>query len=52
MGNVVVGRYTDSASVGYQGWIEPDDRSWIMFIREDGSPQVFLDRDPDTGAVW
>lgn len=35
----------------WQGFIEPEDRSWIMFIAADGSPTVFLDRDPVTGAV-
>jgi hypothetical protein len=52
VGNITVGRYGKPAGVGYQGWIEPDDRpSWIAFIRADGIPQVFLDRDPETGAV-
>ena len=50
MANITVGRYEDPASVGYQGWIEPDDRSWIAFVASDGSPVVFLNRAPD-GAV-
>lgn len=50
MGNITVGRYEDPASVGYQGWIEPDDGTFIAFIANDGSPVVFLDREPD-GAV-
>ena len=40
-----------SVSDHWQGWIEPDDLSWIVFVASDGSPTVFLDRDPDTGAV-
>lgn len=50
MGNVTVGRYADSSS-GYKGWIEPDDRTWIMFIRENGVPEAYLDRDSVAGAV-
>ncbi len=51
MGNITVGRYGDPGSTGYQGWIEPDDKTWIMFVRSDGIPVAFLDRDPATGAV-
>ena len=51
MGNITVGRYDDPASVGYQGWVEPDDRSWIAFVANDGQPVVFLNRDKETGAV-
>lgn len=51
MGNVTVGRYPKDSGTGYQGWIEPDDRMWIAFVRDDGSPVFFLDRDPVTGAV-
>jgi hypothetical protein len=51
MGNITVGRYADPASAGYQGWLEPDGKSWIMFVDRDGRPVVFLDRDPATGAV-
>lgn len=36
---------------GYVGWIEPDDRSWVMFIRTDNVPEVFLFRNPHTGEV-
>ncbi len=35
----------------WQGWIEPEDKSWIMFIDAVGSPTVYLNRDPVTGAV-
>jgi hypothetical protein len=51
VGNITVGRYGNPASTGYQGWIEPDDRTWIAFAAADGHPVVFLDRDPETGAV-
>lgn len=51
MGNIKVGRYSNPESVGWQGWIEPRDRSWIAFIRLDGSQIFFLNRDKKTGAV-
>jgi len=52
MSNVKVGRYSDLELLKvWQGWIEPEDLSWIMFIGADGSPCVFLNRDPQTGAV-
>ena len=52
MGNIRVGRYTEPKTVdGWAGWIEPEDLSWIMFVRGDGSVRVYLKRDPATGAV-
>ncbi len=52
MANVKVGRYSNPELLRtWQGWIEPEDLSWIMFIGADGSPSVFLSRDPSTGAV-
>jgi len=52
MVNIKVGRYSNSETRKFwQGWIEPEDLSWIVFIDADGSPTVFLDRDPVTGAV-
>lgn len=66
MQNIVIGRYGPNEGsvvpVGeeeavtnirrdWQGWIEPDDRSWIAFIRADGVPIVYLDRNPETGAI-
>lgn len=51
MGNITVGRYDKPAEVGYQGWIEPGDRTWIAYVSNDGAPTVFLNRDPETGAV-
>lgn len=51
MGNVTVGRYSDPETrKEWQGWIEPEDKTWIMFVGADGKPTVFLDRDPETGA--
>lgn len=49
MKNIRVGRYASNPN--WQGWIEPSDGSWIAFIRHDGAPVFFLNRDPKTGAV-
>lgn len=51
MCNVKVCRYKNPESVGWAGWLEPEDGSWIMFVGLDGKPVVFLNRDPETGAV-
>jgi len=51
LGNITVGRYDKPSEVGYQGWIEPEDRSWIAFVDGEGRAQFFLDRDPVRGAV-
>jgi hypothetical protein len=50
MSNIEVGRYDDPESVGWQGWVQPEDRSWILYVKTDGSVTAFLNRDPD-GAV-
>ncbi len=52
MGNIKVGRYSNSETKKFwQGWIEPEDNSWIMFIDAEGMPTVYLNRDSNTGAV-
>ena len=49
--------YADGVRVGtvrrrWAGWLEPEDKTWIAFIREeDGVPVFYLNRDPETGAV-
>lgn len=42
MKNVHVGRYEHPASTGYSGWIEADDRRWILFVPLEGDPQLFV----------
>jgi len=52
MGNIKVGRYSNLETQKYwQGWVEPEDLSWIMFVNAAGEPVVFLNRNPSTGAV-
>jgi hypothetical protein len=47
--NITIGRYS-SDDHGYAGWIEPSDRSWIVFVGVDGHAEFYGDRDQD-GAV-
>ncbi len=50
---ITVHQYSDPATREvWKGWIEPDDKSWILFVASDGSPVLFTDRDPVTGAIW
>lgn len=51
MQNICVSRYAHPKAVGWAGWVEPTDKSWIVFIGLDGRPLAFLNRDPATGAV-
>ena len=52
MQNIRVHRYGDPRTREYwQGYVEPDDLSWIVFVAADGGVMVFLNRDPETGAV-
>lgn len=61
MQNIVVGRYSAEEGLlrpdgtverAWDGWIEPEDRrDWIVFVRVNGQPVVYLNRDPATGAV-
>ena len=53
MYNIKIGRYSfpEKLSHGWEGWIEPEDKSWIVYVASDGKPVVYLDRDPDTGAI-
>lgn len=51
MVNIVVGRYENPEHVGWQGWVEDRDRTWILFIHLDGHPVLFPNRDPKTGRI-
>ncbi len=52
MGNIIVGRYANpDLHEHWQGWIEPEDKSWIAFVDAKGQPTFFLNRDLKTGAV-
>jgi hypothetical protein len=49
--DIVVRRYPNPSEIGWAGWIEPRDLSWIAFIDLHGRPRFYLNRDPSTGAV-
>jgi len=53
MQNVIIKRYKDPQAVGgWEGWIEPEDKSWILFIKTNGEPPVFYPlRDVDGGII-
>jgi hypothetical protein len=51
MQNISVTRHPNPKDVGWAGYIQPEDRSWIAFIGRDGRPMFFLNRDPETGAI-
>ena len=50
MDNIKIGRYS-ALTEGWAGWVEPEDKSWIVYIQSDGTPIVYLNREPDTGAI-
>jgi hypothetical protein len=45
MQNIHVNRYQNPN--GWQGSIEPDDRSWILFIQDDGSPVLMIEAETE-----
>lgn len=51
MQNVEVHRYDSPLDTQFQGWVEPDDHKWILFVDTKGHVQLFDRRDPETGEV-
>lgn len=51
MENITIGRYAEGDDNEYTGWIEPEDRSWIVYTRKGGHAEFYDNRDPETGAV-
>lgn len=49
--HISVKRYKNPKAVGWAGWLEPEDKSWVMFVGLDGRPLVFLSRDTESGAI-
>jgi hypothetical protein len=50
MDTITIKRY-DSTTAGYQGYIEPADRSWVLYIGVDGSPLFYPHRGADGGVL-
>jgi hypothetical protein len=48
---IKVGRYAEPLKVGWLGWLEDAEKTWIAYIDLNGRPRFFLKRDPTTGAA-
>lgn len=51
MPRIKIRRYNSELQDHWLGWIEPEDKSWILFIDAEEKPVFFGKRDPETGAV-
>jgi len=55
MQNINVHRYEPPVlaedGIGWAGYVEPEDKTWILFIGEGRDPLLWPNRDPETGAV-
>lgn len=51
MKNISIQRYASDAGHGFSGCIEPEDKSWVLFIHANGATYFYGTRDPQTGAV-
>ena len=47
MQNIIVRRYEHPESTGWAGWIEPEDKSWIVFVKNDHTVRVYLEHRVD-----
>ena len=43
MQQIHVKRYEDPKAVHFQGVVEPEDRSWSLFIDEGGAPSLYAE---------
>lgn len=53
MQSIFVGRYKQGSQKphrAWDGWVEPEDRSWILFIDNDGHPSLWRYRALDVAA--
>lgn len=47
-----IGTYDDADTRSlWQGWIEPENKMWILYVKGDGTPALYTKRDPQTGAI-
>lgn len=52
MSNLTIARYDESVhKIGYSGYIEPEDRSWIIYLDTDGKPSRYYPQRDNDGAV-
>lgn len=49
---ITIGRYDhDSITKDWAGWIEPADKSWIIYTDADGKPALYYPNRAANGAV-
>lgn len=51
MEDIKIGRYSNPDDLGYTGYIEPVDRSWVIFLDATGTPSVYWPERDEEGAV-
>jgi len=52
MSSITIGRYDhESITQHYSGWIEPADKSWIIYTDQNGNPAVYYPQREASGAV-
>lgn len=53
MSNLTIGRYDhESITKDFAGYIEPADKSWIIYLDADGKPALYWpERDADGGVI-
>ena len=50
MQRIHVSRYESEQTTGHQGRIEPEDRSWVLDIEQDGTPRLWVKVGTSTDA--
>jgi hypothetical protein len=52
MPGITIGRYDhESITKDWAGWIEPADKSWIIYTNADGKPAAYYPKRKKNGAV-
>lgn len=58
--HIVIGRYEPQTDLPegvndpadrWEGWVEPDDKSWILFVAANGEPLFWPRRYPEGGVI-
>jgi hypothetical protein len=50
LSRIGVGRYDQPEKVGWLGWIEDEEKTWVAYISLDGVPHFYLNRN-ESGKV-
>jgi len=52
LSSITIGRYDHkSITKDFAGWVEPADKSWILYLDATGKPTVFYAHREPSGAV-